>query len=244
MNAPTTPRLALYSHCHHDMSPAGCVVTPPSSPPSPTATPANQPPQPPVHQPCANPVPACPCASLVHPGSQKTFDLGAKNSKTRSKYDTDSAWFWMLAGNTSTVTGATFDIARAVSLAVVYWFSRYQLTVTTPTCVRRRAHHQSVCWLAKCLLNVTAPPPKFLETGILWCWIPVGVQHQGYQWDTRRPQAAPDRSKRPVIPRVAFYVILSTFMRRSTSFSTSCTLDTSTAGPRWYRGPGVSSALF
>lgn len=49
------------------------------------------------------------------PCSQATYDLGAKNSKTRSKYDTDSAWFWMLAGNTSTITGATFDIAIAVS---------------------------------------------------------------------------------------------------------------------------------
>lgn len=49
---------------------------------------------------------------LLH--SLKTLDAGAKNSKTRSKYDTDSAWFWMLAGNTSTVTGTAFDIAREV----------------------------------------------------------------------------------------------------------------------------------
>lgn len=41
-------------------------------------------------------------------------DIGSKNSKTRTKDQTEAAWFWVLAGNTSTVTGATFEIARAV----------------------------------------------------------------------------------------------------------------------------------
>lgn len=44
-----------------------------------------------------------------------TLDLGAKSSKARNKYDTDTAWFWVLAGNTSAVTGAFFNIAREVS---------------------------------------------------------------------------------------------------------------------------------
>ena len=41
-------------------------------------------------------------------------DIGSKSSKTRTKDQTEAAWFWVLAGNTSTVTGATFEIARAV----------------------------------------------------------------------------------------------------------------------------------
>lgn len=84
---------------------------------------------------------------LCLPARPAAVDLGAKNSKTRKKYDTESAWFWMLAGNTSTVTGATFEIAREVSC-------QHAVRVLQHPCVLLFAKCSTVC--STCQVRGTA----------------------------------------------------------------------------------------
>jgi hypothetical protein len=56
----------------------------------------------------------------THEDLVAVVDVGSKTSKTRSKYDTDTASFWALGsgvgGGSNSISGAYLDIAQKVSL--------------------------------------------------------------------------------------------------------------------------------